>query len=336
MSEKPASTSHGWKQIMARDFMLISLGALIIALTVSSVKSSETFMSAISHLLTLQVTEATILYCYLVVLFSVFVLQGFKGPAWLLRRKSRGMKAEADKPDDIARPPKPPGNVSLTDLTPEDQLRQEFNELSRKTAHDMGNLLTGIMGSISLIRMKLDKDNPLVDIIKDAETACTQANELTCQMREYGISLTEPKNKKKTVVLKNEKVKDCRILLVDDDEMVSHIAVDICESLGHTVQRAASGDEALKLFREASGNGGCYNLVITDLTLEGGMNGMDTFQLIREITPDVKGIITSGDSTDPIMREYANYGFNARLTKPFKVQDLGEAIDEAFISSPAD
>ena len=70
-----------------------------------------------------------------------------------------------------------------------------------------------------------------------------------------------------------------------------------------------SGESALKLYREALQAGDPFRAVIMDLTIPGGMGGAETLQILRELDPNVKGIVSSGYSNDPVMAEYGKYGF---------------------------
>ena len=49
-----------------------------------------------------------------------------------------------------------------------------------------------------------------------------------------------------------------------------------------------------------------------------------------EIDPNVKAIVSSGYSTDPIMANFKQYGFSGVVTKPYKVKDLGEILNKAI------
>ena len=63
-----------------------------------------------------------------------------------------------------------------------------------------------------------------------------------------------------------------------------------------------------------------------DLTIPGGMGGKETIKKIREIDPNIKVIVSSGYSNDPIMSEYKNYGFNGVIVKPYNITDLLDTI----------
>lgn len=120
----------------------------------------------------------------------------------------------------------------------------------------------------------------------------------------------------------------CRVLVVDDEKMVRDVAGDMLGILGHRVDFAEDGNEAVKKYREAMETGEPFDIVILDLTIPGGMSGKEAIKEILSIDPDARVIVSSGYSTDPIMANYFDYGFRGRLSKPFRIEELREEIDK--------
>lgn len=118
----------------------------------------------------------------------------------------------------------------------------------------------------------------------------------------------------------------CKILIMDDDNVVRTIVQKMLGEFGFYTEGVPNGDEAIKKYKEAP-----FDLVIVDLTIPGGMGGVDTFNELRRINPDVKAIVTSGYSNDPVMANYNEYGFLGRLVKPFLMEDLEELIKESVL-----
>ena len=70
----------------------------------------------------------------------------------------------------------------------------------------------------------------------------------------------------------------------------------------------------------------CFDLVIMDLTVPGGMGGHDCLEKIKEIDPNVKAIVTSAYFNDPIMNNYIDYGFLGMLRKPFRIMEISQLL----------
>jgi DNA-binding NarL/FixJ family response regulator len=58
----------------------------------------------------------------------------------------------------------------------------------------------------------------------------------------------------------------------------------------------------------------------------GGMVGRDTIKELLKIDPAVKGIVSSGYSSDPIMASYRTYGFSGMVAKPYRLTDLAKVV----------
>jgi two-component system, cell cycle sensor histidine kinase and response regulator CckA len=123
-------------------------------------------------------------------------------------------------------------------------------------------------------------------------------------------------------------------LVMDDEPLVRDVAADILKLKGCETAIARDGAEAVELFRCASEAGRPFDVVIMDLTVPGGMGGRETLTRLREIAPDVKAIVSSGYSTDPIMANYKEFGFDAVLVKPYTVTALFEALQQALPEDP--
>ena len=56
------------------------------------------------------------------------------------------------------------------------------------------------------------------------------------------------------------------------------------------------------------------------------MGGKAALDKLREINPDVKAIVSSGYSNDPVMASYRDYGFMGIITKPYKFEEFSKTI----------
>jgi len=119
----------------------------------------------------------------------------------------------------------------------------------------------------------------------------------------------------------------CRILVVDDEEMIREVAGAMLGMLGHKVDFAKDGGEAVKKYKEAMEKEEPFHIVIMDLTIPGGVGGKEAAKEILSIDPDAKIIVSSGYSTDPVMANYLEYGFKGRLSKPFQLEELRKEVN---------
>jgi two-component system cell cycle sensor histidine kinase/response regulator CckA len=121
------------------------------------------------------------------------------------------------------------------------------------------------------------------------------------------------------------------ILLVDDEEMVRAVARDMLRSLSFEVLTAASGQEAVELFKAERER---IRLVILDIVLP-GLGGGDIFRQLREIEPELKVLVCSGYSiqgeADALLREGA-LGF---IQKPFSLATLKQEVNRALGGAPS-
>ncbi len=68
-----------------------------------------------------------------------------------------------------------------------------------------------------------------------------------------------------------------------------------------------------------------------DLTIPIGMSGREAMEKLLVIDPQVKAIVSSGYSDDPVMADFRKYGFSAIVTKPVRFKELMKTF-RAFIS----
>ncbi len=122
-------------------------------------------------------------------------------------------------------------------------------------------------------------------------------------------------------------VRKGKILLMDDEELIRDIAGEMIEVLGHDVELAEHGEAAIEKYKAAAESGNPFDIVILDLTIRGGMGGRETIERLLAVNPKIKAIVSSGYSEDAVVSDYHNYGFSARLTKPYKLQELSDTLN---------
>jgi len=121
-----------------------------------------------------------------------------------------------------------------------------------------------------------------------------------------------------------------KILVMDDDEMLRETLGKMLKKLGYDPEAAKDGAEAVEMYKNAVESEKPYNAVILDLTIPGGMGGKDAFKKLIEIDPEVKAVVSSGYSNDPVMSNFQEYGFKGILPKPFKYVSLGKVLHETL------
>ncbi|MES2626033.1 MAG: ATP-binding protein [Pseudomonadota bacterium] len=122
------------------------------------------------------------------------------------------------------------------------------------------------------------------------------------------------------------------VLVMDDDRLVLEVSSAILRKLGHVVEVARDGGEAIEKYQHALKSGKPYDCLIMDLTVPGGMGGMEAMAKILEINPRAKALVCSGYATDPVMANCRAYGFISALPKPFTMSSLKEALAEVLNS----
>jgi two-component system cell cycle sensor histidine kinase/response regulator CckA len=121
-----------------------------------------------------------------------------------------------------------------------------------------------------------------------------------------------------------------RVLVMDDEELIRNLSSELLGVLGHDVEVAKHGQEALEKYQGAMAEGKPFDIVILDLTIRGGMGGAETIQKLLEIDPALKAIVSSGYSDDDVTANFEKQGFKAFLKKPYDADDLSKVINEMF------
>ncbi|MDD1693537.1 MAG: response regulator [Methanoregula sp.] len=121
-----------------------------------------------------------------------------------------------------------------------------------------------------------------------------------------------------------------KILLMDDEQIILDVTLEVLTFLGYDVMFVKDGSAAIDLYKKEKAANAPFDVVILDLSVPEGMGGKETIQQLREFDPAVTAIVSSGYSNDPVVMDYAKYGFSGCLSKPYKINDM-KAILETLI-----
>ena len=121
-----------------------------------------------------------------------------------------------------------------------------------------------------------------------------------------------------------------RILIMDDHEQILIMSEIMFNQMGYTTTCALDGARAIELYRRAFQSGEPFDLVILDLTVPGGMGGEETIAELLRINPEIKAIVSSGYSNDPVMADCKAYGFCGVLPKPYTIEQVAEILNKIF------
>lgn len=117
-----------------------------------------------------------------------------------------------------------------------------------------------------------------------------------------------------------------RVLAMDDEEALRNLVKTALTKLGYEVQTAEDGAEAVALFEEAKSCGRGFDVVLLDLTVSGGMGGLEAAERLKELDSSVKLIVSSGYSDAPVLTDLRKYGFDALIPKPWTIARMSEVL----------
>ena len=124
-----------------------------------------------------------------------------------------------------------------------------------------------------------------------------------------------------------------KVLLMDDEQIILDVTLEVFRFLEYDIMFARDGAAALALYKHEKEAGVPFDLVILDLSIPDGLGGKDTIALLKAYDPAVKAIISSGYINDPVVQDFMQYGFSARLSKPCKISDLKEILEQLIKKS---
>jgi signal transduction histidine kinase/ActR/RegA family two-component response regulator len=125
-----------------------------------------------------------------------------------------------------------------------------------------------------------------------------------------------------------------RLLVMDDEEALLKLLASVLTKLGYEVQTARDGAEAIALYEDAKACDRSFDAVLLDLTVRGGMGGIDAAARFRALDPSLKLIVSSGYSDDPVMSNFRKYGFADVIRKPWTAAEVSEVFRRVLVPHP--
>ena len=123
------------------------------------------------------------------------------------------------------------------------------------------------------------------------------------------------------------------ILLVEDEAILREMARDILRDCGYRLIEAATGREALELWREGAGK---IDLLLTDMVMPEGISGVDLAERLLADRPDLKVIFTSGYNSAEINGGRLSHSQTYFLQKPYSHTTLARVVRECLDQTVVD
>jgi DNA-binding NtrC family response regulator len=118
-----------------------------------------------------------------------------------------------------------------------------------------------------------------------------------------------------------------KVLLMDDEQIILDVTGEILTFLKYDVMSAKDGQAAIDLYKKEKDAGSPFDIVILDLSVPHGKGGKETIELLRSVDPDVKAVVSSGYTNDPVVQDFSRYGFCERLTKPYNINAMKNLLE---------
>ncbi|WP_321418457.1 cache domain-containing protein [uncultured Desulfobacter sp.] len=112
-----------------------------------------------------------------------------------------------------------------------------------------------------------------------------------------------------------------KILVVDDVSQQIEIASALLQKLGYVVDAVSSGEDAVEYMKDNSAD-----IIILDMIMDPGIDGLDTYKRILELNPGQRAIIASGFSETERIKEAQRLGAGEYVKKPYTLEKIGIAV----------
>jgi len=111
------------------------------------------------------------------------------------------------------------------------------------------------------------------------------------------------------------------VLIVDDVDEQREIASEMMKKLGYNVTSISSGEKVVEYLKHHKAD-----LLVLDMIMEPGIDGLETYRQILKLNPGQKAIIASGFSETYKVKEAQRLGAGAYIKKPYAIEKIGTAV----------
>ena len=119
-----------------------------------------------------------------------------------------------------------------------------------------------------------------------------------------------------------------KVLLMDDEQVILDVTNEVLRFLGYEVMFARDGVAAIDLYNQERTKGSPFDLVILDLSVPDGMGGKEAFEKLHALDPNAKIVISSGFTNDPMLTDFASFGLNGVLAKPYRITEIKTLLEK--------
>jgi signal transduction histidine kinase/CheY-like chemotaxis protein len=180
------------------------------------------------------------------------------------------------------------------------------------TKKRMGRSGTGL--GLAVVWGTVQDHNGYINVTSDIDKG-------TCMELYLPATRESAKYQEQTIPLDAYHGKGERILMVDDVQAQRDITSDMLTELGYRVDMVSSGEAAIAYLKDKT-----VDLVILDMIMDPGIDGLETYTRLRAFHPNQKTLIVSGFSETARVKQAQLLGAGAYVKKPFSIETIGLAI----------
>jgi PAS domain S-box-containing protein len=117
-----------------------------------------------------------------------------------------------------------------------------------------------------------------------------------------------------------------RVLVMDDESSILSLLSAALKRLGFDPVPTSDGKAAIEASAAAAAKGQPFDVAILDLTIPGGMGGVEAAGLLRAAYPNMLLVASSGYAQNPVLLNFRDFGFDQVLVKPYRIQDIAQLL----------